>query len=347
MTTIRNSDMAERNEGIALLRPILTFSVIMVHFWNSNNKMLSNVLNDFISLSVPVFMLISFFLTESVFSFLSKEKFIRRIRRLGWPYVFWGGANWVALIVTEKIFNMEIIDGFHSLFWQILTGHAYHVNTPLWYIAVLLWISLFFFAIFSIFKRKAVIIIHVIGSCALILQYSCLNYLLFNNCIFELRYPLGRIAEMFPYAVLGYDLSYFNFFDWIKLSEIRCIKFKYGTLCLFIILVFFCRDYHVSGFGYAGFFKIIKALSLLAFFYLLDFKKFPKKIMVILHVLEAHTLGVYCLHYVVGNVLLVIIGKNRVSLNQYVLCILIYLVCFLFAKAISRIPIKAVQNLVD
>lgn len=74
--------MSERNEGIALLRPILTLSVIMIHFCDWDNTKLSYWLQEFSSVSVPVYMLISFCLTESVFSLSNREKFKYRIRRL-------------------------------------------------------------------------------------------------------------------------------------------------------------------------------------------------------------------------------------------------------------------------
>ena len=82
----------EYNEGIALMRVFLTFAVILNHFWKVKDPGFLQPLYLFRSCAVPVFMMLSFYLTERSISFPAKEKIKKRISRLAWPFCAWGGG---------------------------------------------------------------------------------------------------------------------------------------------------------------------------------------------------------------------------------------------------------------
>lgn len=83
----------EYNEGIALMRVFLTFAVILNHFWKVKDPGFLRPLYLFRSCAVPVFMMLSFYLTERSISFPAKEKINKRISRLAWPFFAWGGGK--------------------------------------------------------------------------------------------------------------------------------------------------------------------------------------------------------------------------------------------------------------
>lgn len=73
----------EYNYGIALLKIILSFFVVLSHFHISGTYLRYTK-----SLAVPLFMMISFCLTESSLKDGSLHKCIKRIGRIYTPFIF-------------------------------------------------------------------------------------------------------------------------------------------------------------------------------------------------------------------------------------------------------------------
>lgn len=56
-------------------------------------------------------------------------------------------------------------------------------------------------------------IFSLIAMIALILQYSGANWSLFGDMRFELKYPLGRMVEMLPLAICGFEMGRHKLFE--------------------------------------------------------------------------------------------------------------------------------------
>ena len=63
--------------------------------------------------------------------------------------------------------------------------------------------------------------------------------------------------------------------------------------------------------------------------------------------LTMHTLGVYCMHYLLGNVLDIVFERFELTINRFLLCILIYIVAYILAHIIYILPWKETKQLVD
>ena len=259
-----------------------------------------------------------------------------------------GGVSWLVLFLAEKALKTDMIDGFKALFWQLVTGHAYHVNAPLWYMAVLIWLTVLYSVIFMLpNKRISYVLIQLFAVVALIAQYTGLNYSIFKDLPFELKYPLGRVAEMIPYATLGYDIAHFKVYDWLKKNKLRKVVSLWISLAITLILLVFGNTSDAAGFGYNGVFRMIVSFSLLTFFWLLPLEGISECTVKSIKLITAHTLGIYCLHYLVGNVLNLGLERLHIGINQIIFCAVLYVVCYVAATVISRIPNRFVQRLVD
>ena len=116
-------------------------------------------------------------------------------KSIGVAFFCVGGISWLTLYIAERILGVDIIDGIRALFWQLVIGHAYHVNAPLWYMAVLIWITVLFYVLFLSDSKGSIYIVHVLSFVALIMQYTGFNYSLFKDFPFEVKFPLGCILS--------------------------------------------------------------------------------------------------------------------------------------------------------
>jgi fucose 4-O-acetylase-like acetyltransferase len=216
--------------------------------------------------AVPCFMLISFILSEKYITQSTWMTTKKRIDRLIWPYIFWGTVNWCIFIVCERVLHVDIVDGFSALLWQLITGCGYHVNTPLWYMACLIWLTLIYVLIFKLPNRNiSLLVIHILLAISLLLQYTGINYYLFAGLRWELCYSLGRICEMIPYATIGYDISYFGLYK--KLAFKAKVIIPIAIVFLYILLYEGIYP-SVKGFGYQGVSTVIIAILMVSIAYL-------------------------------------------------------------------------------
>ncbi len=199
------------NVGLSLLRAFMCFSVILCHFWGNFDTGWRGWLSFFKGYAVPVFMLMSFFLTEKTLMSYDKKKIRKRLERLLipfvlWPLVYWLVYNIVDLCKSGYGLGCSITD----LLWQLFMGHSPKLNVLMWYQFDLIILSLLLAAIIYVFRKNY---IHILCACmmaAWLLQYSGWNKLFFGGLRFEMTYPLGRLAEMFPYAACGFLMAHFG-----------------------------------------------------------------------------------------------------------------------------------------
>ena len=332
--------------GIHILRVVLCFAVIMNHFWEDTSNHLYEIpLCNLMRCAAPAFMFVSFLFTEKLLFNPSFAAIRKRIIRLVWPFAVWGIVSWCVVFFAGLILKTKIADGFHALFWQLATGHGYHVNAPLWYLALSIWITLLYCLLFHLLKKKAAIAIHVLAVFCIVSQYTGWNYALFNNLPFELKYPLGRIAEMIPYATLGYDVAYArSHFEFSR----RQVTFLL-IVSLVVALVFLGTKHSTlaRGFEYSGLFLLAGATCFATVFYLLPLQWLPDSKKQIIVFFCSHTLGIYCMHYPVGNILKSLLEKFHINLNSLLLCVFIYALCFCLSSFLSFFHYKALKELVD
>lgn len=187
-----------KNYGIVLMRPLLAFAVVGAHFSSVGVpfKILSPI-------AVPCFMMVSFLFLQNKLTVPKLDDFIKRIKALLFPYLIWPFIYLFAYSGLYVLFERDLsgADWKSAVFLQVLFGHA--ISTPLWFHWCLILLTCFAY-LFAFIKNRIIKIICFV--CLFIIaffaQYSGLNNI-FSNLMSEVRYPLGRIAEMVPYCIIG------------------------------------------------------------------------------------------------------------------------------------------------
>ena len=234
--------------------------------------------------------------------------------------------------------------GIIDLLWQLTTGHSLKLNPTMWYQVVLIFITIGIMATCYFFPRKiAESVLIICGVGALILQYTGINYAVFSNMRYELRYPLGRICEMIPLAVIGFELANHNIFAMLE-------KQKHVVIGILGILIWKLEDLKEivvpKGFGYAGVNAILVSCGLLAVAVLFPMDKIGNKGKKIIAMLSKYTLGIYCMHRLIMISLFSLMDNRGIQTGTFGMCIFIYIICYIVAYMMEKIPVKLIQGLV-
>ena len=339
------------NYGLAILRILITFTVVLNHYWGPSGN--ASVFEAFVDksrpLAVPIFMLLSFFFIEKKLSFISADLVKERMKRLMIPYFSWAIIYFTVELVLFNCFEVAVYDTNYNLFsqlgWQILLGSATCLNPPFWFMAVLIFYTLSTFLIFRFLRgEKPYFLLTIIALISLILQYSGINVLWFGKLEYEQRWTLGRGIEMLPYIVLGLSMSK------SKIGN-RLREHRWVYLTVLLIMIFICYKYTVfaplEGFGYGGIYLILLSCLVFIFFSLLPINLAPKCIKSAIKFVSKYSFGVFCMHFLGGKILYLFIYRFSLNIDKFLVCIIIFAVCFGIAVVISRIPLKYTKFLVS
>lgn len=347
---LRDSSKDGYNIGFCILRMIMCFCVILCHFGNSTNSWGGII--PFMAVrgyAVPVFMMLSFLLMQKNMMKKDTEIIKKRLFRLLIPHLGWAVIYWVIYeYLMETVTGMEITNGISDLIWQLCTGHSPNVNATMWYQVVLMVLSALYFLLFYFLPENiGMLCIFISMILSLILQYSGLNYDLFSGLRYELRYPLGRTVEMIPYAMIGFSLSYYDVYRKLK-------KHKKTVMALSVIIFVIATvvDHiwsKVRGFDYAGIPAILIAFSLITIAQFLPLNDLigSGRIRRLILILSRYTLGIYCVHRLVGDLYTYMFDQFSLKPDSSLLCVLIYITGYILSAIVAKFPLKVCRQLVE
>ncbi len=332
MNSVDSCDI-KRNVGIDILKVWMSFEVILCHFGQCSEVWIYNhFFTYFTRMAVPVFMIVSFYL--SVRFILDKDcqfnKLTKRLWRIYWPLVAWGVIylvvyNIIALLCNDDGYKYS----FGNLIWQVLTGHSY--NQAMWFNAVLGGLSILYYIVCKIDAKYNTAAIVLLSLLAVFVTYSGLN----NICITlrgELNFPLGRIAEMIPYAGLGLLLY----------------KKKYHNLIVFIVSIVLVKEFcgtiydgEVVNYHYSGVKLFFCSALLVVSFIILNLSRY-RWLMRMATFLSTYSMGIYCIHILVGRILC----SLSFYIDPFYQSVLIYLLSLAICYCISKIPNNNLKEIV-
>ena len=230
-----------------------------------------------------------------------------------------------------------------DVFWQLILGSAEAVNPPLWYLADLIFLTLLYGILLPQIKNKKCKTIFVIITCviAVFAQYSGINYLCFSDLEYEQKYTLGRVMEMVPYAGIGILLAIYlhgNFWE----------KWYVQLVLWLFIIISVCVTKNISlGFFYQGAQRIESTTLIIMAFIVLPVHYLPSEILVAIESLGKCALGVYCIHWNVGKILLSVNSIVGFEVHGKMLALLIYIISFLAVYLLSKIPSNFINKLIS
>lgn len=340
------NEKRDNRVGLELLRAVMCFCVVLNHFWNPEKRIepLMPIAN-FIEYAVPVFMFMSFFLMQK--RFLCKDSIYnkKRLWRLTWPQIAWTIIYFAVYVVLDQLFGTDRIQGMSDFWWQLCTGHSQKINAAMWYQVVIILLTLMFFTIFYYLPIKiGLLCIAGLMFLAIGFQYSGFNYAIFSDLRYELKYPLGRFCEMVPYAVTAFYVAYFQIPQKMEKNRMPSLI---GVFVITGILMNHSFIFSPEGFGYSGIQRIFIALGLIMIAWLFPFDKLPTVLSNVIVIISRYTLGIYCMHNLIGRFIKSIFGRLGRESETFFMCVIVYVTCYIIAFMISRIPIKLCKQLVE
>jgi hypothetical protein len=234
-----NDSEDKRNYGLSILRWFMCFLIVIHHFLNVNiDKSLIGRILYFISwLSVPVFMIMTFYLNCEKLSDYKNTKFLdKRLIRLIVPLIGWAIIYYICYSMIDIIFGKSLVSGVKSLIWQIITGNSRELNVTMWYQSVLIMLTLLYWLIMHSPKYKYILL--ALSAVCLGLEYSGIYMIIYTIPYISLVDVLGRFIEMIPLATVGCLLynklskKQFTYKRWLSFTALTvtmlCIFYNLG-----------------------------------------------------------------------------------------------------------------------
>lgn len=317
------------NISISLLKMFLAFEVILAHACNFNdyNSILVFPFRYFVTLAVPIFFMIAFYYSAPTIVESRGDKEYQRLRKLATPLLFWAIVYY---LVYSFVLNRNI--GVADLFYQVITGHSSKLNPTMWFQFDIIVIDVFCYFLFKIFNKKAALFtLGILSIVALYLQLNGTNYSIFSSMIFELKFPLGRLMEMLPYAFIGISLRYFDVLDRLKKHCLVTI-----AICVTLFIAGVMYDWKaIDSFGYGGLAVLYLSFFPFVLAYVTPLDRLPKAIKKLLIGISSYTLGIYCIHRLVNAMMTYYLPD--LALVNIPRCIVIYLLSYIICFIISKI----------
>lgn len=311
----------EFNFGIALLKLLMAFEVVLNHFWNDTSSFFLAPFNYLKPYAVPVFMIISIYFSTNCILSLNTEVLKRRITRLYIPFILWP-------IILFPIFYFVKNIAVKDLLMQLLFGHSY--LTVLWFQFVLIIITILLYCLCYYAKNSKTqdVLLIVILVLSLVFQFTGLNYSIFSKLPYELSYPFGRICEMIPSMFLGFIMCKHNL-----------MKNKYVFIILLLLTIACLLLPNIKGFGNSNLGIHFESALIVYIFYNARIENlFVQKILKSLN----YSSSIYYLHQPIGYLLIDIISDYNAfdSIEQFILCIAITILCCIITVLIRRTNTK-------
>ena len=334
--------MKDRNENkkinysLELLRLILSFWVVLQHTYKYINKYNKGKFH------VPAFMIISFYFYDNTLKLKSIIKINQRFQRILIPYIIWPvfifiNNNLLFALFGYLQFNHILL--LKDLLYQLIFGSVYHII--FYYQFNLILFTLLFTIIVFIFKKSSIFVFQILLIIAYILQYSFYNLYFFKKYEYFVRFSLGHIAELLPFAVTGLILSYLDIIS--KSKKLRDLSiFFYITIIIFILkFEIFVR---IRGFWFSGILYNIGGTCIFILFSLLSFQN--NKIIFLLKIFTKFTGGIYYIHMICFSFLerKLLFMQKQAFHSSITIYIISYIICYFGNKLCGKTKLKFLFN---
>ena len=289
---------ANYNYGIALLKIIMCYEVVFLHYSGADYGKCAAINIPLALHAAPMFFLIAFFYSEKWVVAGDVQKFLLRIKKLLIPYVAWTIIYYIVLKLLYFFSGSEQILEYRELVYAFLFGHSLKLDSVLWFQWDLIIITALLFLLFKCCRntKAGYGVLVIISGIAIAMQYTGINYNFFSQLPTEMAYPLGRLAEMLPYATIGMLLS----------RNLRKLEFNNYVAVAFIIIagtIIYVNPLSPPiGFAYAGLDKMVVCVLLFIGFYYFKLDALNGGVRRFIKLISQYTMGIYCAHLLVGEV---------------------------------------------
>lgn len=154
---------------------------------------------------------------------------------------------------------------------------------------------------------------------------------------------------MLPYSVIGLFIG-------INEDTIKRLnwKVKVGILSFLILSMKICVEVEKQNiilikfnYGYAGIGLLIKSVLIFLVCLFVSDIIISAKVEKIIIKLSQYTMGIYCIHILIGECLILILDVYSIVINGFyravIVCIISYIICW----GLVKIPIKRIRNIIQ
>lgn len=357
-TRHERNEMSEKefHYGLALLRIWMCFEVVCFHFFGADIVLnpITKMIKIWGSIAVPVFMILSFAMTDIAELAHSREKTKKRFCRLLVPHFFWTVVYYLIYLLLDKTKGLKLEHGFTDALWQLFFCHS--INETLWFQFDLIIMTVLFLAVFRLNKRTALAVSLFLAYLAVALQYFGINGSLFRDVSWPkticgtyfsksyVIYPIGRFTEMVPYAVIGIFMGNYKIFNKLKDRKIEtCIGSALAVLLVHKGNLFNTLDY--TGWGCQGLYRVAMGFFTVMFFVGIPSAIIPNVAKKMIASVSKYTMAIYFMHRLIATILYKTSLASMLHMSEGSIydCLVIFAVSLAVAFGAGRIPIKWVK----
>ena len=313
----------------------MCFEVVFGHCTPGQSLLLNQY---FFGYAVPVFMIMSFFLTDSFRLSFDQNYRKKRILRLFTPQIFWAFAYWGFFNLTSLVFHTSRTENLFSLLWQI--GFGYTFNGSMWFQSDLIFITILFVFVFKIPKKINLnYLLPILFFTFLGISYMGLPQKLVTNLPEEMSTTISHLFGMIPLAITGIYLKTWN------LPEIA--KQKKALFPILLALLFFLIFVPFSpckGGSYHGLSNITVPIFLVMLFYALPLDS--KKIHLLhapIRLLSKYTMGIYCIHRMIRHIFRTVTNLEE---KPVIFSVIVFIFSWITCIIIGKLPWKIMRETV-
>ena len=348
------------NVGLNLLRIVLTFGVVLDHFWwTATPEAYTGIdrgLWQLRTLAVPAFMTMTFFFTANRFRNGDVPWLRKRFVRLYEPFVFWALVYYVVRLVVAR-FDAWYDVGFTDLLWQLVLGSSQRLCMQFWFHGDLIILTALFFLAFRVVRSAKANLYLALGAIVLgfTLQYTPLNDRMFGWMPFGAKYPLGRLACMLPYAGAGFLLAAAK--DGLERVSggMRVAVALFGLWLAWLVTYCPVCPLPPSVPGYAGLSMNLIAWGVMAAFYYLPFDRMPAAVTNAVLGVSKYCMGVYCFHLLFGQLMFDFVFRAAKTATEYgemrlftiTQCLVVWVLSYVCCWLIAKIPFGLFRRVVE
>lgn len=336
---------AEKNYGVSLLKAIMCFEVVCCHFLDSSAIPLWQYPFSMLKTSaVPIFMMLSFLLCRGSVTGGDTGALKNRCRRLLWPQIGWALVYYLVCSLLKLLEGGGVV-GLDALLWQLATGSSEQLNSAMWFQTDLIILTVVISLLF-VWRRDWLSygILLGLGAVCLWLQYNGMNFALFEPLRPELKFSIGRIVEVWPFAAVGICLFSPGFLK--KIKEHWLLGCSGGLLICVVSLIVKKPCTLYDSFGYAGLHILLGAVGMVVLFYSLPLEKLGSRVLKIIDALSRFTLGTYCMHMLLAKILYPVFTRLGLPTMGLGHCVLLFVLTYLVSWGMSRTGNKRLIGLV-
>ena len=319
------------NYNLELLRLILSFYVVLYHCYKYADKFKKGAFH------VPIFMLMSFYFYYNILKAKSCIKIKKRFLRISFPYIIWPILLYICNNILFKLFGFSPYKkqlSLKDLLLQLIFGIKFHL--VFYYQFILIILTIVFTIISILFNENFVFIFQISLIVAYIFQYSYWNLYIFKQYSWTIKYSLGNIPNLLPFAVSGITIRHSDIIT--KLNKYKELTIFFSLVIIFLILEFdiFVR---IIGFWFPGILLNIGAICIFIIFSLFSFQN--KKFIFVFKIITKFTGGIYYIHLICYQFLRTKIDfiNKKTFHGTSIIYIISYFICFLGNKLSYKVKL--------